>query len=243
MKNKMIKTKKEIELLKKSATITNSCIPLIEKSLKERITEKELARRINKNIRNHGASLSFQTLVASGKRSFQIHPRPYSAKKIISGMGYADFGACYKGYRTDITVPFVKGKITKRERKIVEVTLHAYKLAVRSVKIGLPCWKLQEKVNRFLKSKGYECPHAIGHGLGKNIHELPHIGMPRKKRLNKKKKRRWDKLKKIKFQENMVFTIEPAVYVKGFGGCRIENDFLISKKGIKILTNSRLIEI
>jgi len=238
----MIKSKKEIKLLKKSAAITNSCIPLIEKSLKEKITEKELARRINKNIRNQGASLSFQTLVASGKRSYQIHPRPYSAKKIISGMGYADFGACYKGYRTDITVPFVKGKIGKRERKIVEVTLHAYKLAVRSVKTGLPCWKLHEKVNRFLKSKGCECPHTIGHGVGKNIHELPYIGMPKKKRLNKKRKRRWEKLKKITFQPRMVFTIEPAVYVKDLGGCRMENDFLMTKNGPKILTNSRLIK-
>jgi len=101
----MIKTKNEIKLIKKSAQISNSCIKVIKESLKENITEKELRKRIGKKIRSQGASLAFQTLVASGERSAMIHPKPYAANKIISGLGYADFGASYKGYKTDVTVP------------------------------------------------------------------------------------------------------------------------------------------
>jgi Xaa-Pro dipeptidase len=118
----------------------------------------------------------------------------------------------------------------------------AYDIAIRSVKIGMPCWKLHEKVDRFLQTKGYRMIHAMGHGLGKNIHELPYIGKPRK-RLRGLKKRKWEKLKRIVFQEGMVFTIEPAVYVKNVGGFRLENDLLLTSKGPKILTHSKLIVV
>jgi Xaa-Pro aminopeptidase len=139
-------------------------------------------------------------------------------------------------------LPFIKGKINKREERIVQTVLEAYKLAVKSIRIGLPCWKLHEKVDKFLKKKGFFLQHSLGHGLGLKIHELPTIGMPRKK-LSKKKMKKWEKLKKIRFQEGMVFTIEPAIYVKGLGGCRIENDILLTKKGPKILTKAKLLVI
>lgn len=238
----LIKTKNEIKLLKKSTQITNFCLPLIEKSLREKITEKELRKRIGRKIRSQKATLSFQTIVACGKRSAKIHPKPRATNKIIKGIGYVDFGACYKGYKSDVTIPFIKGNVSKRERKIVQTTLKAYDIAINSVKVGLPCWKLFDKVNNFLRKNNFEMQHALGHGIGIKAHELPYIGRPLK-RLTKKKKKRWEKLKKIKFQEGMVFTIEPAVYVKGIGGCRIENDILLTKKGSKILTHSRLVEV
>jgi Xaa-Pro aminopeptidase len=238
----MIKTNMEIELLKKSAKISDSCIPVIEQSLKERITEKELARRINKKIRSQGAKLSFQTLVASGKRSHKIHPRPYSSKKLICGIGYADFGASYKGYKTDITVPFIKGGIGKKERKIVETNIRAYEIAASSVRIGEPCWKLFKKTNDYMRKNGFKMQHGLGHGIGLKVHEFPHLVMPRKKKLTAKKKRLWDKIRKITFQPGMVFTIEPGIYVKKVGGCRIENDFLLTKKSLKQLTHSRLLK-
>lgn len=239
----IIKTKDEIKLLKKSAEISNSCLPIIKKSLREDgITEKEIARRIKKHIRSRHASLSFKTIVACGKRSAIIHPKVRSTNKIISGIGLVDFGACYKGYRTDVTVPFIKGKVSKRERKIVNSVLRAYRIAIKSIKIGEPCWKLHEKVNKFLRKHGFKLEHSLGHGIGLKIHEPPYIGKPRKKPKGKKKLK-WEKLKRIKFQESMVFTIEPGIYIKGLGGCRLENDILIEKKKIKVLTHANLIEI
>jgi Xaa-Pro aminopeptidase len=111
---------------------------------------------------------------------------------------------------------------------------------MKSIKIGMPCWKLHEKVNIFLRAKGFHMVHAMGHGLGKNVHDKPYIGKPRKK-LRGLKKRRWEKLRKMVFLENMVFTIEPAVYVKNVGGCRLENDVLMTRHGSKILTHAQLI--
>jgi Xaa-Pro dipeptidase len=240
----IIKTGKEIVLLKKSAQIANSCIPLIEKSLAEKdITEREIARRIKEKIKKQDANLAFPTIVASGKRASMIHSKPPFTNRIISGLGYVDFGASYKGYRTDVTVPFIKGKISKKQMKVVRIVLKAYEIAISSIRIGLPCWMPHQKVANYMKRNGYKMLHPIGHGLGLRIHELPYIGTPSKKKLSKKKKLRWEKLKKMKFEENMVFTIEPAVYIKNSFGCRFENDVLLTKKGPKILTNSKLIKI
>lgn len=240
----MIKTKKEIALIKKSAEITNSCLPLIENLLKRnKITEREIAREIRKKIYSQGARLSFQTIVSCGNRSAQIHSKPRATNRIVSGLGYVDFGASYKGYKTDITVPFIKGKITMKERKIVKTVLKAYSIAISSIKIGKPCWKLFEKIYNFLKRNGFELKHGLGHGLGLEIHEYPFIVVPKKEKLRRRKKRRWEIIKKITFKSGMVFTIEPAVYVKGIGGCRFENDILLTRNGPKILTYSRLIKV
>jgi len=238
----MVKTKKEIKLIKKSAEITNSCLPLIENLLKrDKITEKEIAREIRKKIYSQGARLSFRTIVACGKRAAQIHSKPRATNKIISGLGYVDFGASFKGYKTDATVPFIKGRISRKERRMVQAVLKAYDIAVNSIEIGKPCWKLFEKIYNFLKKNGFELKHGLGHGLGLKIHEYPFVVIPNKEKLKRKKKRRWKIIKNIRFQPGMVFTIEPAVYVKGIGGCRIENDILLKRKGPRILTHAKLL--
>lgn len=238
----MIKTGKELRLLRKSAAISNSCIRIIEKSLREGVTEEELARRVRREIIRRGATLSFQTLVGTKERSAMVHTKPHTTNRKISGIGYIDFGARYEGYCSDVTVPFAVGPIGKKERRIIETGLAAYRLAVKSVRMGEQCWKLQQKVDRFLSVRGFVMPHSLGHGLGRKIHERPIIGMPRKK-LTGKKLERWRRIQKITFQPNMVFTIEPGVYVKNFGGFRIENDFLMTRRGMKALTKSRFLQI
>jgi len=238
----MAKNEKEIKLLKKSAEIANSCLPLIEELLKrEKITEKEIAQAIRKKIYSQGAKLAFQIIVACGKRSAKIHPKPRVTGKIVSGLGYIDFGASYKGYKSDVTVPFIKGKISKKERKIVDATLAAYKIALSSIKIGEQCWKVFEKVDRFLRKRGFELKHGLGHGLGLKIHEDPHMIVPKRK--FKKRKIKWEKIRKMVFENGMVFTIEPGVYVNKLGGCRIENVFAIENGKIEKLTNAKLIVI
>jgi len=253
----IIKTRKEIALLKKAASISNSCIPIIEKSLRENISERELARRVRRKINSQEATISFQTLVASRERSSMVHPKPHATNRKISGIGYIDFGARYRGYCSDVTVPFIKGKISPKEKRIVDSCLSAYKIAIKSIKIGKPCWKLFYQVDRYLRRRGFKMEHGLGHGLGLKIHEMPIVAMPRKligaaslislssseKKLSRKKLKRWSRIKKITFQPGMVVTIEPGVYVKGVGGCRLENDVLITHAGPKILTKSKLLRV
>lgn len=240
---RIIKTPEEIKLLKRSAKISDSCIKIIERELKRtNITEKQLARAIEKNIRNQHAKLAFPTVVVCGKRAVYIHGKP--TKKRIRGLGYADFGAKYKKYRTDITVPFVKGEISKKEKRILDTTLVAYKKMIKSIKLNEQCWKLQDKLEKFLRKHGYKVRHGLGHGIGLDIHELPSIAKPKRgKKLGPRKKKRWQRIKRLRFEPGMVFTIEPGVYVKGVGGCRFENDVVMTKRGPQVLTHSKLIKI
>jgi Xaa-Pro aminopeptidase len=244
---RMIKTPAEIRIIRKSARITDSCIKVIERGLnRPGITEKQLARAIDKNIRGQKAKLAFPTIVACGKRSVHVHAKP--TDKEIRGLGYADFGAKYKGYCTDITVPFVKGRIDKDEQRLLDTTLLAYKTAVKSIKPGTYCWKLHDMLERFLRARGYKVRHGLGHGVGLDIHELPAIAKPRRKlkhgkKRGPRKKKIWERLKQLRFQPGMVFTIEPGIYVRGVGGCRMENDVLMTKHGPKVITHSRLIKV
>jgi Xaa-Pro aminopeptidase len=236
-----IKKRREIKLIKKAAKISNHCIKIIEKALEEEITERELANRIKKEINRHNATLAFRTIVCSGKRCSMIHAKPAVTNTKISGFGFVDFGVRYKGYVSDVTVPFIKDKISPTEKKIIKLVLEAYKLAIKSVRIGMPCWKLHEKVDKFFRMHGFKLKHALGHGIGRRVHEKPIIGKPSKP-LRGKARRKWERIKKITFQPGMVFTIEPAIYTKNFG-CRIENDFLLEKNGLVRLTNAKLINL
>ncbi len=236
----MIKTPKEIRNIKRAAYISNLCIKVIEKSLKEDITERELAHRVRKEINRHGATLSFQTLVGTGSRSSMIHTKPRVTDNKISGMGYIDFGVRYNGYCSDVTVPFVKGKIGSGEKAIIKLVLEAYNSVIKSIGVGNHCWKLHDEVNMIFRKHGFRMQHALGHGIGAKVHEMPLIVKPRK-RLRGKRKQMWEKIKRITFQPGMAFAIEPAIYTKNFG-FRIENDFLLGSKLTK-LTNARLIVV
>jgi len=246
---RIIKTKAELALLKRSARITDSCIPALAAALKkDGVTEKQLAATIDRNIRKRGARLAFGTIVASGKHSNVVHAKP--TRRIVRGLGYADFGAMWKGYRTDITVPFVKGEIGAKEQRILDTTLKAYAALTKLPRRGMPCWKMQDRFDAFLKKRGYATMHSLGHGIGLDIHELPSLTKIRRSMLRKmgsrKKKRvleRWKLIKELRFEPDQVFTIEPGVYAEGVGGCRYENDFIMTRKGPRPITHSRLLRV
>ena len=151
---RMIKTKSELALLRKSARITDSCVAVLQRELRrEGVTEKQLAAAIDRNIRKQRAQLAFPTIVACGKRSVLIHAKPSS--KVVRGLGYADFGASWKGYRTDITVPFVKGELGAKEQRMLITTLQAYAALTKMPKRGMPCWMMQDRFDAFLRKRGY----------------------------------------------------------------------------------------
>ncbi len=240
--SRIIKNPYELKQISESAKISNSCIDVIKRGLcTDGITEKQLSNVVNSFIRISDASLSFPTIVACGKRAQVIHAKPTNKK--IKGLGYIDFGAKYNGYCTDVTVPFVKGEISETASMILDDTLKIYNTLVNSIRTGSYCWKLHETYSKFLKTRGYEVKHSLGHGLGTDVHEFPIITVPKKESSSIFNKKLWKTIKKIRFEPGMVFTIEPGIYVKGVGGCRIENDFLIGRKSVKQLTDSVLLNI
>ncbi len=240
---RIIKSPEEIGLIRKASDVSNSCVNLIQEKLaKSDITEKMLADAVDSKIRENNCDLSFPTIVCCGKRSRFVHPIPTTKK--ISGIGYIDYGAKYEKYCSDMTVPFIKGCVSDEEKKIIEDTFDVYNKVMKIIKNGVYCWKAHELYEDLLADMGYDIIHSLGHGIGLDAHELPLLSLPRNfKALSPKKKEWWNRVKNIKFEKNMVFTVEPGLYVKGVGGCRVENVVIMGEKNGEIITNSRLLEV
>lgn len=233
-----VKKPREIRLIKKSCDIANKGIKFLEKNISRKITEKELSLILKDELIKKGADeLAFPTIITSGKRSAYIHPYPsVSNNKLQRGLGLIDFGVRYKEYCSDVTLPFSIGKLSKKEKSIIETVQLAYKKSLENLAINISTHKLYEIAENIIKDSGYEFKHSLGHGLGLDVHDLPRLSQKPK---TKEDLKNW---KETKLKANMIFTIEPGIYVPRIGGCRIENDILLTKKDPKVLTKSIFLE-
>ncbi|MEM5875627.1 MAG: M24 family metallopeptidase [Candidatus Aenigmatarchaeota archaeon] len=130
----------------------------------------------------------------------------------------------------------------KKKKKIIKTLIEAYELAKIETKIGASCFSVFDKVDLFLRKNGYRMLHSLGHGIGKKVHELPIIGIPKEKLKKFKNIEKIENLKKIKFENGMVFILDPGIYIKNVGGCRIENTFLFWNNKLVQLTKARLLK-
>ncbi len=133
-----------------------------------------------------------------------------------------DFGAVYNGQRSDMTRTVVVGKFSKRQKKIYFIVKEAQKRAIFAVRAGVRCSEVDRAAREYIQKKGFGryFVHSTGHGIGKRVHQAPKISKRNRRRL----------------REGMVITIEPGIYIKNFGGVRIEDMVLVTAKGGKILT-------
>lgn len=188
------------------------------------MTEKEVARQITFLLRQYKSRPSFRILVGSGKRS--AIPHCFAAgKKIKRGeLVVIDFGAVYNGYRSDMTRTVIVGKPSKRQKKIYSIVKKAQAIGIKAVNAGRPCCEVDRKVRDYIRQKGFGkyFVHTTGHGIGRRVHQAPKISRGNNHKL----------------KLGMVITIEPGIYIKGWGGVRIEDMVLVTKKGCKVLTKS-----
>jgi len=235
------KSPEELEKLIEAAKIGNDTINLIRKFAEEnRGTENDLSFAVMKYMREKGAEdNAFPSLIANTQRSHMIHCHPPAGNNHFSEKGLAliDFGALYEGYCCDITVPLTFGKLNEEQEKIRDTTIKAYNAAIESIDIGVPLWNISQAVTDIMDEAGYSMPHSLGHGLGLTVHDSPAV---RPKPTDEKELKNWQE---VVVEEGMVFTIEPGVYVKGFGGQRLENNVMIRNGKVEVYTKSELIEI
>ena len=203
-----------------AVAIANKIFELLTFSAGE--TEKKVAARIEAFLKGFDAKPAFRTIVASGKRSAK--PHGYAThKKIRKGeIVKIDFGALYKGWRSDITRTFFVGKPNVRQRKMYQTVLEAQRRAILAVKAGVECRVVDKAAREYIKKMGYGkyFVHSTGHGIGKKIHEQPKLSFRNHRKL----------------KAGQVITIEPGIYIKGWGGMRIEDMALVTEKGAKLLT-------
>ena len=164
---------------------------------------------------------SFPMIVASGKNASVPHYSPQN-KKLAKGFCVVDFGIKYKGYCTDITRTFFIGKPTENEKKIYRLVFNAKQHAASLVKAGEKTAKITKKTRIFLGKYNQYFTHGLGHGIGMEIHELPNLKIGSYET----------------FKLGMIFTIEPGIYINNKFGIRIEDDYLLSSKGIVQLTKA-----
>ncbi|KAB8128459.1 aminopeptidase P family protein [Gracilibacillus oryzae] len=224
-KIRLIKTEDEINILKKACNIVDQTFEHILNYIKPGVKEIDVANELEFYMRKLGAqSSSFDIIVASGYRSALPHGVA-SEKEIKAGeLVTMDFGALYQGYCSDITRTVAVGEISDELHNIYDIVLEAQKRGVAGIKPGLTAKEADALTRDYIKSKGYGeyFGHSTGHGLGLEVHEVPGLSF------------RSDEILK----SGMVVTVEPGIYVPETGGCRIEDDIIITENGNERLTHA-----
>ena len=220
---RLIKDAGEKDLLGKAAEIASNALLEILDKIKPDAVESDLALLLEFAMRKSGAEgKAFDFIVASGERGALPHGRA-SDKKILAGeLVTLDFGAVYHGYNSDETVTVAVGTPDNRQREIYQIVKDAHDLALESVRPGVSFKELDSMARGYIEKKGYGqyFGHGLGHGVGLDIHEKPVVSF------------RSDGV----VVEGMVFTIEPGIYLPGWGGVRIEDTVYVTGDGCCLLT-------
>jgi Xaa-Pro dipeptidase len=229
-----VKDERELSCIEKAAEITDGLIDAIERMARagEIETETDAALFIERECRAAGCEgTSFPTLAAGPARSFGIHAFPaYTAGAFpAEGISLLDFGVLWDGYASDVTVTLLKGGLSEAQEKQVALMEKAYAAALPLYKPGAPVAGAARKVNAVYGREKRELPHGLGHGVGLAIHEYPSV--------------RTSAPDTDVFLPGMVVTLEPGLYDASLGGCRFENDVLITENGNRVLTHSRVIRL
>lgn len=215
---RMVKDESEIQLIQEAVRITEAAYVHILDYIEEGMTEIEVANELDFFMRSKGASgVSFDTIVASGKRSAMPHGVA-SEKKIEQGdMITIDFGCYYKGYTSDMTRTFALGDPGEELKKIYQIVLQANLKATQAAKAGITGAELDKVARDHIEQAGYgdQFGHTLGHGIGLEVHEGPSLSYRNSEPL----------------QAGMVVTNEPGIYLPGLGGVRIEDDLVITADG------------
>ncbi|MSN24379.1 MAG: M24 family metallopeptidase [Geobacter sp.] len=222
---RICKDSSEIELLSTVAKLASQSLVSILHFVKPGVKESEIALELEFEMRRRGADgRAFDFIVASGLRGAMPHGRA-SDKAIRSGeLITIDFGAVKDAYHSDETVTIACGEPGSREREIHAIVKTAHDLAIERVKPGLKCKELDAVARDYITERGFGeyFGHGLGHGVGLDIHEKPTLS-PRSDAVLK---------------EGMVITIEPGIYIPGFGGVRIEDTLVVTADGYQILTSA-----
>lgn len=222
---RMFKEPAEIAIMQEAADLADRTFSHILSYLKPGVTEREISLEMEVFMRSNGAtSSSFETIVASGERSALPHGIASDRKLGNNEFVKLDFGALYKGYCSDITRTVVLGQPTEKHKEIYAIVLEAQLNVLDKLKPGMTGREGDALARDIIKKAGYGdvFGHGTGHSLGLEIHENPRLSP----------------LCDTVLEPGMTMTVEPGIYLPGFGGVRIEDDVVITENGVQILTHS-----
>lgn len=218
-----IKSASELERIRRSVETNSRAFEQTVARVRPGIKEQDLAAELEYRMRRLGAEKpSFETIVAGGARSALPHAQPTAARLGRGSLVVVDMGAFQDGYASDMTRMLFLGAPSAKVKRTYRAVLEAQLAAIDAVRPGVSTARVDRQARNVLKRYGLDRAfvHSTGHGLGLEIHEPPRIG----------------KRDKGHLEAGMTVTIEPGVYLEGFGGIRIEDTIEVTPSGCRILT-------
>jgi len=232
MRQRIVKDADELRMLRQAVRVGADVFQSALKHIRPGVRESEVAGRLELAAREAGADgMSFETIVAAGKRSALPHGRASAERVPRRGFVVVDSGVILRGYCSDMTRTVHVGPLGREERKWYESVLEAQLAGSDAVKPGKTAGEVDKAAREVLRRAGLGrfFTHSTGHGVGLEIHEPPRLGKAQQEEL----------------RPGMVITIEPGIYIPGKGGIRIEDMVLVTESGCEVLTpvGKELIEI
>ncbi len=222
---RIIKDADELREIRSAIRQAERGFSLLKAALRADMTEREAANDLEHAMRRFGArQASFEIIVAAGPRSALPHARPTSA--MIGGADFVliDWGATNaSGYRSDLTRLVVTGTISPKLERLYGVVLDAHRRGIEAVRPGTAAHDVDSAARRVINRAGWGryFGHGLGHGIGLDIHEDPRVSQSSTTVL----------------KPGMVVTVEPGIYIPGWGGIRIEDDVLVTRTGHEVLSS------
>ena len=220
-----VKEPGEIGLLKKSAAITDAAYENVVRDIKPGMTEKQVAWELEKSLRENGSqSLPFEIIVASGPRAALPHAKPTDRVIEDGDPVVIDMGARYQGYASDLTRTICVGAADDTFKNVYNTVLKAQKTALATISKGITGKAADGVARKVIQEAGYgeAFGHSLGHGVGLAEHELPRLGPSSEDIL----------------ADAMVFTVEPGIYISGWGGVRIEDTVVMENGKTRPITKA-----
>ena len=216
----------ELELLTRAVEIADGAIDQVGPNIVPGMTEEAVAWELEKAMRERGADMiSFDTIVGAGANGALPHHR---ADETVIKDGDAvviDMGAKYRGYCSDLTRTVFVGTPDEKFREIYDIVLRAQVVAEEQVEAGMTGEQCDAISRDIIAEAGYgdDFGHSLGHGVGLAVHEFPRVGPKADDVL----------------EDGMVFTIEPGIYLSGWGGVRIEDIVVMENGRARVISKAR----
>ncbi|MBE0415494.1 MAG: aminopeptidase P family protein [Dehalococcoidia bacterium] len=224
-----VKDEEELELIIRAVEISDTVFEEVAPRIHPGMTEKELAWEIEKLLREKGSeSVPFDIIVASGPNSALPHHKPTDRAILSAEPVVIDMGARFKGYSSDLSRTICLGNQDEKFGKIYDLVLSALLTAIATIEAGMAGVQADSLARKVIEQGGCgeNFGHGLGHGIGLAAHEQPRLGRGSEDVL----------------AEGMVFTIEPGIYIKGWGGVRIEDVVVLEKGKVKLLSKARKVD-
>jgi Xaa-Pro aminopeptidase len=220
---RMIKTEDEVTRIRAACELADACLSHVQRLLQPGISEYDIALDIEFFFRRQGAECSFPSIVASGPNGAKPHAKPSERLLATGDFVTLDLGCLLDGYCSDITRTFAIGTVDERQQEVYDQVLLAQTEACKKLIPGTPAKEVDLFSREILAQKDLAqfFGHSLGHGLGRAVHDFGSLSS------------RSEDVMAV----GQVWTVEPGVYIDGWGGLRIEDDVLVTETGPEILTH------